>query len=104
MNPGLALTDTLEATTGGDTLRKSIQTNLGSCRLLSSRDVVELLDAVEEELAVEVELGSPEAAILNVIRLSNRVVVEVEFTGPAPGPSIYSIYSIVSLFALNRFA
>ena len=42
---------------GGDTLRKSIKTNLGSCRLLSSKDVVELLETVEEEL--EVELGQP---------------------------------------------
>ena len=42
---------------GGDTLRKSIKTNLGSCRLLPSRDDVEFLETVEEEL--EVELGQP---------------------------------------------
>ena len=47
-----------------ETHLESQKTNLGSYWLLSSRDVVELLDAVEEELAVEVELGSPEAANL----------------------------------------
>ena len=62
--------DTLVATQGGDAL-KVLKTNLVSWLL--SRDVVELLDAVEEELAVE-----------------------VEFTGPAQGPSIYSTNSIVS--------
>ena len=47
-----------------ETHLESQKTNLGSYRLLSSRDVVELLDAVEE---LAVELGSLEAANINSI-------------------------------------
>ena len=41
---------------GRDTLRKSIKTNLGSCRLLPSRDDVEILEAAVEELDDDDEL------------------------------------------------